>query len=173
MCTKLKIIDLSFYRQATISCLCNLKFPFCQLNNQLATVSQYRCIFRLFAVRILSFFIRFLKKLCSALKQMGLGVNCTVISSPNTYTNAFTNILQSTSFTFISSSYALPYNVSARDVVLRNTSHTKFTASDFTAVVVSTFCYLSTLIWVNNATWLRNKMFSMVNFKKGKHCLFG
>lgn len=61
-------------------------------------------------------------------------MNGTVISSPNIHMNTFTNILQSTLFMFISSHYALLYIVSARDVVLRNTSYTKFRASDSLAV---------------------------------------
>lgn len=65
-----------------------------------------------------------------------------LISSPNTHKNILTNILQSTLFMFISSHYALPYIVSARDVVLRNTSYRKFTASDFLAA----FFFISYII---------------------------
>lgn len=132
MCTKLKIIDLSFHRQATISCLCNLKFPFCQLNNQLETFSQHRRIFRLSALSILSFFLRFFKQRHGALKQMGLQPTAQ-LSPPQTHAQRHAPAFYKQHF-----SPSLPpdmlYNVSAMDTGLWNRSYRKFTASMFTAV---------------------------------------
>lgn len=65
---------------------------------------------------------------------MVLGVNCTSYLLPKHIHKYIHQYFTINTFTLISSSYALPYNISARDMVLRNTSYTKFTASDFTAV---------------------------------------